>query len=215
MPPGANPNAWHNWYHAVGSTHGTWIRGDPRGFRTYRHTQHVDGDYRNPPPPGVYAPLFEYGQGQLKHPPVKLAPEQRRIVCASMITRLKRDKADVIALAIGINHFHLLARFALLNAEEQARLRRSLLRDGRDPAPRHSLGLARKEASFALSRARLKPPGEVWARRPKFDPIRDRGHQVNVALYIWRHVYQGCIVYHHQHGIICPGTVFSGLDFRG
>ena len=48
---GTNPNAWNNWYHCVGSTYGSWLRGDPRGFSTFRHREHVEGDYRSPPIP--------------------------------------------------------------------------------------------------------------------------------------------------------------------
>src|SRR3954468_9029001 len=40
---------WNNWYHCMGNTYGTWLPGDPRGFRTRLHREHVEGDYRNPP----------------------------------------------------------------------------------------------------------------------------------------------------------------------
>ena len=28
---------WNDWYHCNGNTYGTWLRGDPRGFRERRH----------------------------------------------------------------------------------------------------------------------------------------------------------------------------------
>ncbi len=195
MPSGPNPNAWRNWYHAVGSTYGTWLRGDPRGFRTYRHRQHVEGDYRTPPPPGVYAALFEQSKKTLKHPPTTLNPRQRRLVCTAMAERLQDNEVELVALAIASNHFHALARFPVLTADQKRRLRSVLIQDGRDPTPRHLLGLARKHASHQLAEAGLMPPGPVWAARPKLEPIRDRQHQINTARYIHAHVEQGAAVW--------------------
>ena len=39
--------AWNHWYHCTAHTYGTWLRGDPRGWRARHHREHVDGDYRN------------------------------------------------------------------------------------------------------------------------------------------------------------------------
>src|SRR5437868_3666075 len=45
---------WNNWYHVMCHTYGTWLPGDPRGFRTRHHREHCDGDYKNPPKPGQW-----------------------------------------------------------------------------------------------------------------------------------------------------------------
>lgn len=200
MPDGRNPNAWNNWYHAVGCTYGTWLRGDPRGFRTFRHRQHVEGDYRNPPPPGVFAPIFEKSKTELRYPPVKLNAQQRRVLCRAMIDRLEQDAVEVIALAVMSNHFHLLARFPLLSDAVAQRYAKSILQDGRDPAPRHFIGRARKHASFVLSENHLKPESPVWGVRPKIDPNSDRKHQVNITSYIYDHVKQQGAVYVVKRG---------------
>jgi hypothetical protein len=42
--------AWNDWYHVVVHVYGSWLRGDPRGWRARHHREHVDGDYKNPPP---------------------------------------------------------------------------------------------------------------------------------------------------------------------
>jgi len=202
MPASQNPNAWNNWYHAVGSTYGTWLRGDPRGFRTFQHRQHVQGDYRNPPPPGIYAPIFEKSKTELRYPPVQLNTRQRHIACRAMIEKLREDAVEIIALAIMSNHLHLLARFPPMSADQQQRYAKSILQDGRDPAPRHFLGRARKHASFELSKLKLKPPSPVWGARPKIDPTRDRQHQVNITAYIRNHLNQGGAVYLTKHGFL-------------
>jgi hypothetical protein len=46
------------WYHSITSTYGAWLYGDERGFRTRHHREHVDGDYKSPPPRGLYAKEF-------------------------------------------------------------------------------------------------------------------------------------------------------------
>ena len=60
------------WFHIVISTYGAWLPGDPRGFRTRYHQEHVEGDYQHPPPAGVYEPRHEHSEGLLKEPPVVL-----------------------------------------------------------------------------------------------------------------------------------------------
>lgn len=206
MIGGRNPNAWNNGYHAVGSTYGTWLRGDSRGFCTFRHREHVEGDYLHPPPPGVYAPIFEYTRKRLRYPPLQLSPEQRRVLCAGIAEHLQRNGVEVVAVAVAVNHFHLLARFPALAVEERTRYGMSILKDLRDPAPRHYLGLARKYASEQLHAVGLKPESPVWAARPKLDPVRDRPHQVNVAQYIVGHLQQGAVVYDLKRGIVLPAS---------
>ena len=69
--------AWNNWLHCTGSTYGTWLRGDPRGWRS-RDREHVDGDYKRPPPKGKYDELHEQSKRLMKRARVVLNPEQRR-----------------------------------------------------------------------------------------------------------------------------------------
>jgi len=45
---------WENWYHCICNTHATWLVGDPRGWRSYKGRYHVEYDYKNPPPDGMY-----------------------------------------------------------------------------------------------------------------------------------------------------------------
>ena len=45
--------AWNGWYHVTANTYGTWLRGDPRGWRERHHRKHVEGDYQTRPVPGT------------------------------------------------------------------------------------------------------------------------------------------------------------------
>lgn len=205
MPVGGRkPNARNNWYHGVGGTYGTWLRGDPRGFRTFRHRLHVEGDYRNPPPPRIYEPIFESSKKRMRSPPIKLTATQRIVLRDALLERLHRDRVEVVALVVVRNHFHLLARFPALSNDEAVKYSESILTDGRDPAPRHFLGLVRKHASFALRRAGLKPDSPVWGKRPKFEPVENRDHQLAIASYLDDHHRQDGAVYHITRGIVDP-----------
>ena len=78
---------WNNWYHCTGSTKGTWLRGDPRGWRARRHREHCVGDYKNPPPPGMYADLLALSK-KLSKRRVVLSPLQREVTCRAMAEAL-------------------------------------------------------------------------------------------------------------------------------
>jgi REP element-mobilizing transposase RayT len=138
----------------------------------------------------------------LNHPPVRLGGLQRLLVREALIEKLRSDGVEIIALAVSSQHFHLLARFPALDPATRQTHRASILQDGRDPSPRHFLGRARRHASFTLSEAGVKPAGPVWAARPKCQPIRDRGHQVNVARYIEKHQGEGAAVWMIHRGFL-------------
>ena len=100
------------WYHAILTTYGTWLHGDPRGFRTRHHREHIEGDYKQPPPPGTYDKLAAYSKAILKHPPVTLDDATRGIVAEAIVGYLARDGARLAALAVADTHVHLLAVLA-------------------------------------------------------------------------------------------------------
>ncbi|MFW6133090.1 MAG: hypothetical protein ACOC8F_04280 [Planctomycetota bacterium] len=124
--------AWNGWYHVNGSTYGTWLRGDPRGWRACHHREHVEGDYRNPPPPGTYDELHRRSGELLKRGPIRLTPQQRRAAGRAMVGKLLALDTDTLAVAVGAAHYHILARF-------------------RDDRVRWWVGWAKKHASHALT----------------------------------------------------------------
>src|SRR5258707_1081254 len=73
--PGTKP--WNDWYHIMCHTYGTWLPGDPKGCRTRHHREHVEGDYKNPPPKGKYDGLWARSKRLMKRDPVYLSSEQR------------------------------------------------------------------------------------------------------------------------------------------
>lgn len=185
---------WRGWYHAVATTYGTWLRGDPRGWRSRRHREHVEGDYRQPPPKGAYQFQFERSKRLMKHEPIILSPSSRVVVCQALVERLLELETELIVLAVASTHSHVVCRFANWSggkynpAINTPGLRGgNALQDGRDPVPRHVMGMAMKHASHEARQAGAKRPGPLWAKRPKFVPIEDREHQVNAVRYGQKH----------------------------
>lgn len=170
MPP------WRDWYHVSGHTYGSWLRGDPRGWRARHHREHVEGDYRNPPAPGTYDTLLAHSKSLMKREPVTLTPIARRIACDRMAQALLFHNLDPLAIAVDHHHYHVLACF-------------------RDHKPRHWIGIAKSRSTRALSESDHAKPGGVWAVRSKCLPINDRDHQVAVFRYIVRHADKGAAIW--------------------
>jgi hypothetical protein len=191
---------WNNWFHCICSTYGSWLPGDPRGFRTWQHRQHVDGDYRRPPPKGKHDDVLKRSRAQMKRPRVLLSPAQRESICRATADRLVEYDIEFIDLCVSAMHLHLLTRFRRLDGSYRATIPRlpthSALRDGRDPWPRHIVGLLKKHATHQI---RLAWPddhrGGIWAQRGKIIPINDRAHQLEVVAYIRKHAAQGAAVW--------------------
>ena len=87
-------NPWNNWVHCCGSTYGTWVRGDPRGWRARHHREHVDGDYKNPPPPGKYKHEQARSKKLLKRQRVVLTPAQREAACLAFARNLSHSVSN-------------------------------------------------------------------------------------------------------------------------
>ena len=194
---------WRNWFHCSGTTYGTWLRGDPRGWRARDHREHVDGDYRSPPPAGMYDKLHQYSRHLMKREEVLLDWEHRVIACREMGQSLILHGIQLVELSVGAAHYHLLARFTPVGSERCPGIPIPGLPEGREPdtyellvrIARHFLGIAKKDSARALSNMGLVTPGGVWAVRGSVKPILDRQHQINVIHYIRDHAAEGAAVW--------------------
>jgi hypothetical protein len=167
---------WRDWYHVMGNTYGTWLPGDPRGFRTRWHRIHVEGDYRNPPPQGKYDALHEQSKELLARPPVYLSVEQRQAALGEFLKSFHKWQIHVVTIAVGRVHFHLLAQFPQHD-------------------PRHFVGLAKKESSAYMRRDGLAPEGGLWATKCECVPIERESHWDFVFGYVLDHRKQGAAVW--------------------
>jgi len=166
----------------MANTFGTWLPGDPRGFRTRHHREHVEGDYKSPPPTGKYDQRHEQSKRSLSRPPVTLSKPARQAALTAVVEAFAFHKIEMLCAAVAREHLHLLARFPLPTDKIT------------DPV-RHYVGIAKKQSAKALVSADLAQPGGVWAKRGKIVRITDRKHQVNVFHYILRHEQEGAAVW--------------------
>jgi hypothetical protein len=169
------PGAWNDWYHCTTNAYGTWLRGSDLGYRERHHRQHVEGDYKNPPPPGKYSDVKQQSKALMKRPPVRLSPDDQKLALNGIIASFEKDAIRLIALAVDAIHLH-----ALFCCP--------------DHDPRHWLGRAKGRVARQLLDAG-RADGRVWGRRCGVHPIADRGHQVTVFYYILRHADRGARVW--------------------
>jgi len=194
---------WRNWFHCGGSTYGTWLRGDPRGWRSRHHREHVEGDYKNPPPPGEYDELHERSRHLMKRNEVFLNREHRMIACREMGQSLLRHGVELVDLCVSAAHYHILARFTRVGEERSPGIRIPGLPEGKNidtyeilkRIARQYVGIAKKDSARALSDAGLLAPGGVWTVRGSIKPIEERQHQLRVARYIRDHACHGAAVW--------------------
>ena len=162
------------WFHIILTAYGAWLYGDRRGFRTRHHREHVEGDYKAPPPPGKYAAQEARSHQSLKQEPVAWTPEWWALLGGALVGRLQQLGAFVLCAAVGRQHAHLLAKLPRRQARPWS-------------------GLAKKHAWFvARDRGWV---GKLWGKRGKQGPVRDRRHQLNVYHYILDHVKEGAWVW--------------------
>ncbi len=188
------------WRHCLSSTYGTWLPGDPRGFRTRGHREHVEGDYKSPPKQD-YSMRHEAATDRLKQPPVALSPEAQEAAVRGIVHALVQvHELEILAVAVGSMHMHLLGRFPA--GQKPTPSRRGLPLKQRDPV-RYYIGIAKERSAKALNAQGLVASGKVWARKGKIVRVADRSHQLNVFRYILNHAREGAAVWSFRDG--APG----------
>ena len=166
------------WYHCTTHTYGAWLPGDPRGFRTRHHREHIEGDYKRPPAPGTYTERHAASRELMPQAAVVFAADLREFVCRTLVTKLQSHGAQVLAASVSGRHVHFLARMPA------------------GPTPRKWIGSAKRQVTFALKARGWT--GEVWAARSKVNPIKDYRHQVNTFNYILDHRDEGAWVWDYR-----------------
>jgi len=175
---------WNDWYHVMCHTYGTWLPGDPRGFRTRHHREHIEGDYKSPPPKDKYKKRHERAKQDMKREPVYLSRAQRRRAVQYIGWSLERNKINVVVVSVDRVHLHLLAKFP-------------------DRNPRRWVGIAKKESSAYMKQEQLAPPGGIWAVRCKCKPVTDREHQLKVTRYLHKHIESGAAIWRYDRDRTC------------
>ncbi len=157
------PRTGRLWRHVIINTHGTWLHGDPRGFRARKHRIHSSGDYRNPPPKGEHAELHEFQKVRTRDE-VHIGRSDRAIIGREIVQHLQTGGYRVLAIAVAKVHAHLLVELP-----------------GRLDEVKAIIGDAKKKSSLAVERSM---PGSIWAAGGKYKRILESSHQRNAFEYI-------------------------------
>jgi hypothetical protein len=162
------------WFHLIVTTYGSWLPGDPRGFRTWHHTEHVEGDYKTPPPPGMYAERHQRAKNAMNDVDIVIPNELRPVVGTALRAGLEQEGGRVLVVSVSARHVHV-----------QTEL------DGDDA--RIPMGKAKLKAWHAVQSRGWTH--KLWAKRCKVVRIRDRAHQRRVYRYILAHRDEGAWVW--------------------
>jgi len=168
MPP------WNNWYHCTIHTYGTWLRGDPRGWRSRHRREHVDGDYNHPPPKGKYDALYEYSKSLMKRDPVRIERELRQFILDAFVEKLLHNKIETSIASLDSTHLHVLIQCP-------------------DHDPRIQVGIAKQYATAQLKAhglavgLNLTPAQGLWQKRSHPEPITSPFHFNRSLDYIHQH----------------------------
>ena len=104
--------------------------------------------------------------------PVRLTPSLRARVGEAILVRFNELDVQVLAIAVGAEHVHLLGRFPVTSA-------------------RRLVGLAKSRTSLAISDT---VPGVVFAKKCQLTATRDRDHHARTYSYILAHRNEGAWV---------------------
>jgi hypothetical protein len=168
-----------SWWLITWTTYGTWLPGDPRGFRTWRAQQYVA-------PPARYAangePTYSARQFRALHQknldacqPTVLNGRWQQIVLESLRSELDTIAVDSAIVAIAPTHVHWLARFGPLGirpivARLKAAATRALHGNGMDA-------------------------NRVWAKGCSMKSLRGQNAFDNAFAYVERHRSEGAVIY--------------------
>lgn len=165
------------WYHIIFNTRGSWLTGDPRGFRSRNHRRHSDGDYQNPPPPGQHSGLHKVVR-EHSRPALSIPCELFHRIGEAVLEKCEQKGRRVLVIAVDPHHVHLLVELP-----------------GDRTAVKRVVGSWKQKASHAVRDAM---PGSIWSK--SCDPVRikDRAHHENVYRYIRDHRKQGAWVWTYR-----------------
>ena len=192
------PELRPGWCHCMSHTYGTWLPGDPRGFRTRHHREHVEGDYKNPPAED-YRDRHRAARDDLKGDAVVLSVAARQAALLQVVASLQRYGVELLGASVSATHMHLLGRFPEGPTPGESGLRGQRTSAVEDPV-RHLVGKAKQWSAKQLAKQELVAGGRVWGRRGKIVRITDRAHQVRTVGYILKHAEEGAAVWSFRDG---------------
>ena len=171
------PHPRHVWRHVIVNTKGSWLHGDPRGFRSRDHRIHSSGDYKNPPPAGEHAGLHRHEEG-LCPESVGIQASLRGRMAFAFRDSLRQQGFRVLVVSCSGSHLHALVELPKSRSETK-----------------RIVGEAKRIASRSVKR---EMPGSVWLAGGTYKPCNSRSHQRRVFKYIRDRQEEGAFVWHFR-----------------
>ncbi len=78
------------WFHITCNTYGSWLPGDPCGFRDHDHRIHSSGNYKGPPPAGEHTLLHQNARRSMTKAMVTIDPAWRPRVALCIVEKNER-----------------------------------------------------------------------------------------------------------------------------
>ena len=167
------PQPGQCWWHLCLHTLGSWLHGDPRGFRDRAHRIHSSGDYSDPPPELEHAGLHVYMLQRSRK--VELPGELWPRVGEAIRQKCEREELRLLIVSVESTHAHLLVEYD----DDYKRTKRFM-------------GRLKQAASHAVKDVL---PGTIWAREGKPVRLKDRAHLLAAFRYILAHREHGAFVW--------------------
>ncbi len=166
-------SGWNAWYHVGCNTFGTWLRGDPRGWRERQHRRHVEGDYKRRPTPGTGRDELALSKALMDRDAVRLTAQLRRVALVALVAvvvTLVGDGVDVLIASLDDHHLHVLARFH----DHETRRRLGWAKFHATKKVKEVLSAMQADGDAVGFDLRLEHGDGIWAKGSKAEPVRDR-----------------------------------------
>lgn len=163
---------WGNWAHVIINTHGSWLPGEPMGFRNRNHRIHSSGDVDHPPPPSEHEGLLRYSHSRSRGA-VCIPASQRRPIAVAIAEKLHALNRRVRIISVSASHAHILA----------------------DVGPDDAKPLVGKVKQAASHRVRDALPGKIWSDGCHVERVHDEARYRNTVIYIAAHEDEGAAIW--------------------
>lgn len=160
------PRPGYCWWHIILTTHGAWLHGEPRGFRSRGHRIHSSGDYKNRPPKGEHEGLYRFHVKRSRHA-VLIPKRLYEVVGQRIVDKAEEQGYRLLVLSVAVTHVH-----ALVELPDDYKLAKRVA------------GSWKQASSHAV---RQTLPGRVWAEGGVPIDVRSRPHQTHLYQYILDH----------------------------
>ncbi|HTQ37978.1 MAG TPA: hypothetical protein VMJ32_03070 [Pirellulales bacterium] len=168
------------WWLITWTTYGSWLPGDPRGFRTWRKREYVPPPKRYAAPgepvynPSVYAERRRIAQ-QTTAASISLTKRQQLCVLNATVDEIRQMDVVPAIISIGTTHVHWLAQFERLSIR---------------------LAVGRIKAKATLSLREIGFDGKrPWTKNCHMESKQTDDEFHGAFRYIHHHVHENCLIH--------------------